>query len=121
MDNNIIQNEKDIIAAVECCSSPPGCERCPHFKPSMSYTGACVRTTLRNAFNLIQHYREEIEKLKSLVPPESTPVVHAKWINYMNGNATCSHCKVRQKAVYDDDNEQNYCGHCGAIMDGRRR
>ena len=46
------------------------------------------------------------------------PVVHSEWINCKGGNATCKRCGVRQFAVYDDDGEQNYCGHCGAIMDG---
>jgi uncharacterized protein YecE (DUF72 family) len=45
-------------------------------------------------------------------------VVHARWIDHKNGNATCSHCRIRQTAVYDDENEQNFCGHCGARMDG---
>lgn len=45
-------------------------------------------------------------------------VVHAHWIDHKNGNATCSHCRIRQTAVYDDENEQNFCGHCGAKMDG---
>lgn len=46
------------------------------------------------------------------------PVVHGEWINCNGGNATCSHCKTRQKNVYDDENEQRFCGHCGAKMDG---
>lgn len=45
-------------------------------------------------------------------------VVHAEWIDCRNGNATCSNCRIRSKAVYDYDNEQHYCGHCGAKMDG---
>lgn len=45
-------------------------------------------------------------------------VRHARWINPQNGNATCSYCRTRQKGVYDDDNEQNFCGVCGAKMDG---
>lgn len=44
------------------------------------------------------------------------PVVHGEWINCNGGNATCSHCKTRQKNVYDDENEQRFCGHCGAKM-----
>jgi hypothetical protein len=48
-------------------------------------------------------------------------VVHARWIDHKNGNATCSHCRIRQTAVYDDENEQNFCGHCGAKMDGERK
>lgn len=50
-----------------------------------------------------------------------TPVVHGEWINCNGGNATCSHCKTRQKNVYDDDNEQRFCGHCGAKMDGGKK
>lgn len=46
------------------------------------------------------------------------PVVHSEWINHSGGNATCRRCGVRQRAVYDDDNDQNFCGHCGAKMDG---
>ncbi len=46
------------------------------------------------------------------------PVVHSEWINRSGGNATCKRCGVRQFYVYDDDGEQNFCGHCGAIMDG---
>lgn len=45
-------------------------------------------------------------------------VRHGEWIDHKNGNATCSHCRIRQTAVYDDENEQNFCGHCGARMDG---
>ena len=49
------------------------------------------------------------------------PVVHGEWVNCKNGDATCSRCGIRQRAVYDDDNEQHYCGHCGAKMDGERK
>lgn len=53
-----------------------------------------------------------------LLPSDVVEVVHAIWIDHKNGNATCSHCRIRQKAVYDDENEQHFCGHCGARMDG---
>lgn len=43
-------------------------------------------------------------------------VVHGEWNNCNGGNATCSHCKTRQKSVYGDDNEQRFCGHSGAKM-----
>ena len=60
-------------------------------------------------------YRDRAEQL---VDAGYAPVVHAEWINRRNGNATCSNCRIRSKAVYDLDNEQHYCGHCGAKMDG---
>ena len=46
---------------------------------------------------------------KDLVP-------QGEWIDCRGGDATCSRCGIRQKAVYDDDNEQHFCGHCGARM-----
>ena len=46
---------------------------------------------------------------KNLVP-------QGEWIDCRGGDATCSRCGIRQKAVYDDDNEQHFCGHCGARM-----
>ena len=62
---------------------------------------------------------EDMRGLISEMPAEDTaPVVHSEWINCKGGNATCKRCGVRQFAVYDDDGEQNFCGHCGAMMDG---
>ena len=66
---------------------------------------SAVRETVRQA-------------LKNAPAADVAPVVHGEWINRMNGNATCSVCGLRSKAVYDLDNEQHYCGHCGAKMDG---
>ena len=48
---------------------------------------------------------------KDLVP-------QGEWVDCRGGDATCSRCGIRQKAVYDDDNEQLFCGHCGARMRG---
>ena len=48
-------------------------------------------------------------------------VVHSKWILYTDGSGECERCHIRQKNVWDYDNWQNYCGHCGAKMDGERR
>lgn len=59
-----------------------------------------------------------IKALHDVPAADVVEVVHARWIDHKNGNATCSHCRIRQTAVYDDENEQNFCGHCGAKMDG---
>lgn len=56
------------------------------------------------------------ENIKSVPAADVAPVVRGKWINCQNGNATCNRCRKRQKGVYDDDNEQNFCGNCGADM-----
>ena len=41
-----------------------------------------------------------------------------KWIRRKDGSATCSECNMHQKAIWDDDGWQQYCGCCGAKMDG---
>lgn len=61
-----------------------------------------------------------LEMIKREPAADVVEVVHAKWIDHKNGNATCSHCRIRQSAVYYDENEQNFCGHCGAKMDGKK-
>lgn len=47
---------------------------------------------------------------------EYAPVVRGKWIFHDNGDATCDQCGRYQKAIWDYDNWQNFCGHCGADM-----
>lgn len=44
------------------------------------------------------------------------PRKRGDWVNCANGNAQCNQCGMRQRGVYDDDNEQRFCGHCGAEM-----
>lgn len=63
----------------------------------------------------------EVESMSETNCGDFIPVVHGEWINCNGGNATCSHCKTRQKNVYDDENEQRFCGHCGAKMDGGKK
>ena len=60
------------------------------------------------------------DSIKEIPAADVATVVHGEWINCNGGNATCSHCKTRQKNVYDD-NEQRFCGHCGAKMDGGKK
>ncbi len=56
-----------------------------------------------------------------LVPAADVEEVrHGEWVLHKDGSGTCSHCKTRQKNIWDFDNMQNYCGHCGAKMDGKR-
>lgn len=45
-------------------------------------------------------------------------VRHGKWTLHKDGSGTCSECKKTQKNVWDYNSWQNYCGHCGARMDG---
>ena len=43
-----------------------------------------------------------------------------EWTFHKDGSGTCSECGITQKAVWDMDNWQNYCGHCGADMRGEQ-
>jgi hypothetical protein len=54
----------------------------------------------------------EIEKA------ETVEIKHGEWRLHPDGSGTCSVCGRRQKSVWDMDNWQNYCGHCGANMNG---
>lgn len=47
-------------------------------------------------------------------------VRHGTWTFNKDGSGTCNQCGTTQKNVWDYDNWQNYCGHCGARMDGER-
>lgn len=44
--------------------------------------------------------------------------IESEWIFHQDGSATCKHCRTTQKCVWDMDNLQSYCGHCGAKMKG---
>ena len=41
-----------------------------------------------------------------------------EWIFHKDGSATCNQCNTTQKHIWDMDNFQSYCGHCGAKMKG---
>lgn len=45
-------------------------------------------------------------------------VVHGKWYLHVDGSGTCNRCNTTAENVWDFDTWQNYCGHCGAKMDG---
>lgn len=44
--------------------------------------------------------------------------VEGEWLLHKDGRGTCKVCRRTQKAVWDDDRYQNYCGCCGAKMKG---
>lgn len=45
-------------------------------------------------------------------------VKRGEWKLHPDGSGTCSCCNFTQKNVWDYDNAQNFCGHCGADMRG---
>ena len=44
-------------------------------------------------------------------------VKHGTWKLHSNGSGTCDQCHFTQRAVYDQDSWQRFCGVCGARMD----
>ena len=52
-------------------------------------------------------------------PTVDVEVVHGKWTLHDDGSATCSNCRRRSLWVWDFDNSDNFCKHCGADMRGR--
>lgn len=46
----------------------------------------------------------------------SSREIHSQWSLHPDGSGTCNHCGKTQKAVWDFDNKQNFCGYCGANM-----
>lgn len=67
-------------------------------------------------------YRPIYEGFKNCVERSTTvdavPVVHGRWTLNKDGSGTCNRCHFTQKNVWDMDNWQNFCGVCGARMDG---
>ena len=47
-----------------------------------------------------------------------TEVKRGEWKLHPDGSGTCSVCGKHQVCIWDLDNWQNFCGHCGADMRG---
>lgn len=45
-------------------------------------------------------------------------VKRGKWKLHLDGSGTCSCCNKAQESVWDYNNKQNFCKHCGADMRG---
>jgi hypothetical protein len=43
-------------------------------------------------------------------------IIHGRWKLCKDGSGICDNCGRTSKNVWDYDNYQNYCGHCGAKM-----
>ncbi len=62
--------------------------------------------------------REAIECIAAEPAADVVEVVHGRWTLNKDGSGTCNRCHFTQKNVWDMDNWQNFCGVCGARMDG---
>ena len=65
--------------------------------------------------------RVHCSQIDELPRADVVEVRHGEWKLHPDGSGTCSCCNRTQKSVWDYDNAQNFCGHCGAKMEGERR
>lgn len=83
------------------------------------------RRTILRMIETIQYLERTIdEAVIGNHPPfknkaDVAEVKHSEWILHNDGSGTCKRCGFTQKNVWDYDNWQNFCGHCGAKMDGK--
>lgn len=64
-----------------------------------------------------KHYKNSVMRIiDEQATADVREVIHGKWKLHDDGSGTCDQCNFRQKNVWDYDNYQNYCGHCGAKM-----
>jgi hypothetical protein len=60
--------------------------------------------------------RDAIRIANSLIEANYVKQREGKWKLGSYGFGTCSACKFTQASIWDYDNYQKYCGHCGAKM-----
>lgn len=67
-----------------------------------------------------EHYNALVNQLITKHPTaDVVEVKHSEWILHNDGSGTCKRCGFTKRNVWDYDNWQNFCGHCGAKMDGK--
>ena len=99
----------DYMARILCSDYPDGCKHCCMSGPESEYF-CTLEEDCQKLYDA--GFRMISEKATDVAP-----VVHAKWTLNSDGSGKCSNCNFTQYAVWDYDNMQNYCGHCGAKMD----
>jgi hypothetical protein len=62
-----------------------------------------------------------VEMLDNAPAADVAEVRHGTWTLRSDGSGTCSECGFTQKNVWDYDNQQRFCGVCGAKMDSKRK
>ena len=83
--------------------------------------GAGIGKANREQF-LVPEFADGWNAVLKILEKEPTADVeevrHGEWILHPDGSATCNQCKTHQLHIWDMDRSQNYCGRCGAKMDG---
>ena len=68
----------------------------------------------------IKYYNSVFNLIFNTPTADVVEVKHGEWMLHPDGSGTCSCCNRMQKSVWDYDNAQNFCGHCGADMRGEK-
>lgn len=88
------------------------CRKCYHFK-------VCANVMKNQLFIREKMLLEENPECEHFISDEDVAeAVHSKWMLYTDGSGECERCHMRQKNVWDYEGWQNFCGYCGAKMDG---
>ena len=89
---------------------------CLYYKVCSDFRGnICERDLYRflgyriTSDELCEHFKNKADVVE---------VKRGEWELHPDGSGTCSCCNRTQKSVWDYDNAQNFCGHCGADMRG---
>ncbi len=62
-------------------------------------------------------YKGSVKRVIMQAPTADVEEVkRSEWILRKDGSGTCKRCGFTQRNVWDMDNWQNFCGHCGADM-----
>lgn len=97
----MVDREK-VIKGLECCLPPhdQDCDLCPY-----------------DSIDLRCRSKLHEDVMALLKTQESTSTPEAEWLLYKGRHgATCSFCKHTYHDVYDVENYDYYCRHCGAKM-----
>lgn len=69
--------------------------------------------------NPLNYYKSPKEECEKYFKRDVAEVKRGTWKLNKDGSGTCNQCRFTQMNVWDYDNWQNYCGHCGADMRGK--
>ena len=102
--------DSDIIKGLECCQTEyeRKCKECPYsrFKKHYITIDTCSSRLRADLLQLIKRL--------------STNPAEIRWLLHADGSGTCQTCGFTQKAVWDMEDYQLYCNHCGAKVVGAK-
>ena len=113
-----------IVAKTNLTEIPQSCEICPYSKP-YGFIGDRFCKIKGDYFtgNIKPPYKERPDECPLIkitdnldVSVQSQHQKVGKWKLHKDGSGTCDQCNFTQCSVWDQDNYQTYCGHCGAKM-----